>query len=300
MLKIEDLKINSVYTNDEISEVFKCSKYGGMKKSKKTNSLVLIAKHNDSSYADEWTEEGILNYTGMGLFGDQDVDYRYNKDLGHSNETDISVYLFESFLDNEYYYRGEVYLCGEVFAAIEPDKEGNDRVVYKFPIKPKEDYHQFTINESSLKCNEKEQTKNVQKLDKFVIKSRAKNHKSKNITREVIANYRHRDPYVAEYTKNRALGICDLCHNPAPFKKKNGEAYLEEHHVITLADGGPDAIYNTVALCPNCHKKVHVLNHKDDVFNLKRTIFNYLKNDNDEKNLKFFNNLFTEYQKINN
>lgn len=184
--------------------------------------------------------------------------------------------------------------------AIEPDKEGNDRVVYKFPIKPKEDYHQFTINESSLKCNEKEQTKNVQKLDKLVIKSRAKNHKSKNITREVIANYRHRDPYVAEYTKNRALGICDLCHNPAPFKKKNGDAYLEEHHVITLADGGPDAIYNTVALCPNCHKKVHVLNHKDDVSNLKRTIFNYLKNDNDEKNLKFFNDLFTEYQKINN
>ena len=236
----------------------------------------------------------------MGLFGDQDVDYRYNKDLGHSNETDISVYLFESFLDNEYYYRGEVYLCGEVFVAIEPDKEGNDRVVYKFPIKSKEDYHQFTINESSLKCNEKEQTKNVQKLDKLVIKSRAKNHKSKNITREVIANYRHRDPYVAEYTKNRALGICDLCHNPAPFKKKNGDAYLEEHHVITLADGGPDAIYNTVALCPNCHKKVHVLNHKDDVSNLKRTIFNYLKNDNDEKNLKFFNDLFTEYQKINN
>ncbi|MEI3508351.1 MAG: HNH endonuclease [Bacilli bacterium] len=96
------------------------------------------------------------------------------------------------------------------------------------------------------------------------------------------------------------MGICDLCHNPAPFKKKNGEAYLEEHHVITLADGGPDAIYNTVALCPNCHKKVHVLNHKDDVSNLKRTIFNYLKNDNDEKNLKFFSNLFTEYQKINN
>lgn len=34
---------------------------------------------------------------------------------------------------------------------------------------------------------------------------------------------------------------------------------MEEHHVIRLADGGSDSIDNAVALCPNCHRKIHVV-----------------------------------------
>jgi 5-methylcytosine-specific restriction protein A len=61
-----------------------------------------------------------------------------------------------------------------------------------------------------------------------------------------------------------ADGLCDLCEQPAPFQNKAKEAYLECHHIIWLAQGGEDTIANAVALCPNCHRKMHVLNEKAD------------------------------------
>jgi 5-methylcytosine-specific restriction protein A len=33
--------------------------------------------------------------------------------------------------------------------------------------------------------------------------------------------------------------------------------------VVKLAGGGSDSIDNTVALCPNCHRKVHVIGTKE-------------------------------------
>ena len=54
-----------------------------------------------------------------------------------------------------------------------------------------------------------------------------------------------------------ANGRCDLCQLPAPFLRLDGTPYLEVHHITTLAEGGEDSIRNTVALCPNCHRKVH-------------------------------------------
>ena len=67
-------------------------------------------------------------------------------------------------------------------------------------------------------------------------------------------------------------GKCELCRQPAPFQKKNGEPYLETHHIIWLAKGGEDTVNNTVALCPNCHKKMHSLNLQSDVKQLKEAI----------------------------
>lgn len=74
-----------------------------------------------------------------------------------------------------------------------------------------------------------------------------------------------RDRYVNEYAKRRAHGICQLCDKPAPFTDCNGKPFLETHHIIWLADEGTDSIENTVALCPNCHRKMHILNLSEDV-----------------------------------
>ncbi|MBF5010719.1 HNH endonuclease [Burkholderia pseudomultivorans] len=56
----------------------------------------------------------------------------------------------------------------------------------------------------------------------------------------------------------RANGVCELCEEPAPFlRKKDRTPYLEVHHNKRLADGGEDTIENAIALCPNCHRKLH-------------------------------------------
>ena len=62
-----------------------------------------------------------------------------------------------------------------------------------------------------------------------------------------------RCPRVKAKVLRAAAGKCELCAEPAPFKKSNGLPYLEVHHVLRLADGGADKTFNAVALCPNCH-----------------------------------------------
>ena len=79
-----------------------------------------------------------------------------------------------------------------------------------------------------------------------------------------------RNPHVAEFAKRRARGKCELCKRPAPFKNASNEPYLESHHIAWLARGGADRPENTVALCPNCHRKMHVVNDAKDVRTLQR------------------------------
>jgi len=74
----------------------------------------------------------------------------------------------------------------------------------------------------------------------------------------MIASRFKRNPYIVEYAKRIANGICQDCKQPAPFINKiTKEPFLEIHHIIPLADGGKDTIKNTIALCPNCHRKRH-------------------------------------------
>jgi 5-methylcytosine-specific restriction protein A len=74
-----------------------------------------------------------------------------------------------------------------------------------------------------------------------------------------------RDPLVKAWVLQNANGTCELCRKPGPFCNKAGEWFLEEHHVVSLDDGGPDTIENTVALCPNCHRKCHLSPEADKI-----------------------------------
>jgi 5-methylcytosine-specific restriction protein A len=76
-----------------------------------------------------------------------------------------------------------------------------------------------------------------------------------SVTSSVTA-YR-RDPAVRAWVLLRANGVCECCGVAAPFLDSEGSPYLEVHHVRQLADGGSDRVSNTVALCPNCHRRMH-------------------------------------------
>ncbi len=295
---IDDFIIGNIYSNNEIASTFKCSNMGGMRRSIATNSLVLIAKHVNPLYDDQWTEEGILNYTGMGTVGDQSISFAQNKTLATAKQNNIKVYLFESYKENEYYFCGEVELCGRIFTAREIDAEGNLRNVLKFPLRRIDVSNKTIINIEDIENSEKEKAKIVRKLSQEEIKEKVKNIKSNVVTKEVKTVYRERNQFIAEYTKNRTNGICDLCGEPAPFFDKNGKPYLESHHVITLANGGPDVIYNTVAICPNCHRKIHILNNREDTEKLEKILLKYLLAEEDEENIIKYNELFKEQKEF--
>jgi 5-methylcytosine-specific restriction endonuclease McrA len=66
-----------------------------------------------------------------------------------------------------------------------------------------------------------------------------------------------RSSKIRRYVKQRANGYCEGCGDPAPFNSKTGEPYLHAHHVHELSDGGKDTPDTVIALCPNCHYRVH-------------------------------------------
>lgn len=70
-----------------------------------------------------------------------------------------------------------------------------------------------------------------------------------------------RSQEVKDYVKARADGLCEGCNEPAPFTSETGEPYLHAHHIHELSKGGPDTPDTVIALCPNCHYRVH---HGDD------------------------------------
>lgn len=81
-----------------------------------------------------------------------------------------------------------------------------------------------------------------------------RNPQRKLVTLEVIV----RNPDVVASALFRAEGKCEHCTQAAPFiRRRDNTPYLEVHHKKHLADGGEDTLDNAIALCPNCHRKMH-------------------------------------------
>lgn len=79
-----------------------------------------------------------------------------------------------------------------------------------------------------------------------------------------------RSKLVADTAKARAKGHCQLCKKPAPFFYGDGKPCLESHHIIPISEQGIDELENVVALCPNCHRKMHLLHLDVDVKKLMK------------------------------
>ena len=131
-MRINDLVIGSIYSNDEIMSAFGCGNVGGMRRSRSTNTLVLIYNHTQM-YDDAW-KGNILHYTGMGKRGDQSLHGNQNITLYESNTNGVKLHLFEAYHRGEYTYRGQVKLAGEPYQEIQKDADGNSRKVWMFPL----------------------------------------------------------------------------------------------------------------------------------------------------------------------
>ena len=79
-----------------------------------------------------------------------------------------------------------------------------------------------------------------------------------------------RDPNVVAWVLKEANGHCEVCDEPAPFLRDNNQPFLEAHHVVPLAEGGPDIISNAVGCCPNCHRELH---HGTNRFELRNNLY---------------------------
>jgi 5-methylcytosine-specific restriction protein A len=140
-----------------------------------------------------------------------------------------------------------------------------------------EDVLKAPINEGAevFRRWEKENDKRSGALPFDLLKERAEQAPLK--TREIVVQsvLRIRSSDVSVFAKKRANGVCDLCRKPAPFNNPSGEPFLESHHIDWLSNDGKDGIDNVVALCPNCHRQMHILDNLEDRNKLKKRIQDY-------------------------
>lgn len=127
-----------IYSNADICNIFKCAPQGGMRRSLQTNTLVLISNqtlsNEDNPYHDSW-KDSVFHFTGMGLSGDQSLEFMQNRTLAESNTNGVSVHLFEVYQPKQYTYRGRVTLASEPIKSRQKDSEGMERIVWIFPLK---------------------------------------------------------------------------------------------------------------------------------------------------------------------
>jgi len=102
----------------------------------------------------------------------------------------------------------------------------------------------------------------------FIIFDLASNHNKHTITINFIPeNDATHIPNYEFYRKMLILlakGRCELCHQNAPFLDKDGLPFLEIF-MVENDDIGEEYQKKLVALCPNCFKKLTVLQDSEDI-----------------------------------
>ena len=129
------LRIGQILKNADVVDTFKCGNMGGMRRSRTTNTLVIVSDYTKGIYHDKWIG-GVLHYTGMGKNGDQDINWSQNATLAACGYNGVDVHLFEVMDAGEYVYCGRIELVDKPYTETQPGEDGVPRKVWMFPIRP--------------------------------------------------------------------------------------------------------------------------------------------------------------------
>jgi 5-methylcytosine-specific restriction enzyme A len=129
-----------------------------------------------------------------------------------------------------------------------PDRNGSSRRLLIFNLLPVTGAPQTDLNESPpLQIP----------LDELRQRAYAAASQGSDATRSGLRHYYERSEDVRAHVLARASGRCEACGADAPFKRKDGTAYLEPHHTRRVSDGGPDHPRWVGAVYPSCHRRIH-------------------------------------------
>ncbi|MDT3436575.1 HNH endonuclease signature motif containing protein [Haloarcula sp. 1CSR25-25] len=243
--------IGDVIRRGELHDRYGGGRRGGIS-SPADNPFVFIFTGEEGEkygYKDEFKPDGKFVYTGAGQEGEMTFDRttntgRWNSDVRDHDENGDELHLFEKSLieDAHVVYLGQ-YSCVDWHRETLPDKNGDERSAIRFRLEhvigASADEEPETVTEEELWEEAKESASDIP------------SHRTSTTTEYETSEA------VREYALSWADGICQGCEEEAPFTNRNGDPYLEAHHVHRLGDGGPDHPDFVIALCPNCHRRVH-------------------------------------------
>lgn len=105
-----------------------------VRRSKTTNTLVIVSDYTKGIYHDKWIV-GVLHYNGMGKNGDQNINWTQNVTLAACGYNDVDVHLFEVMDAGEYVYCGSIELFDKPYIETQSSADGVPRKVWMFPIR---------------------------------------------------------------------------------------------------------------------------------------------------------------------
>lgn len=204
-------------------------------------------------FRDGFREDGTFLYTGEGQVGDMEMKGG-NLAIRNHLANGTQLHLFEIVRKGVVRYAGEAtYLDHSEQHG--PDKHGNLRRIFVFELGLQ------GTSSSGEAAIVGFQQKRVGKLWKMSLRS-LREGATRAPRDSAITQERKRDVYlrsecVRVYVLRRASGSCEGCGSKAPFLATDERPYLETHHIRRVADRGPDHPRWVIALCPNCHRRVH-------------------------------------------
>ena len=205
----------------------------------------------DHGYENKFLEDGTFLYTGQGSEGD--MDWRFaNRSIRDHKQMGKELHLFERKAGGEAYmvtYVGEYEYSDHDWIRL-PDTNQEMRDAIRFHLIPaggREIAADTDITEMSTRSL-------------YQLATRAAPQQSEVESVEASAGGERtylRSDVVREFALQSAAGVCQGCTEDAPFVTDDGSPFLEVHHIRRLSDGGADHPDNVIALCPNCHRRVH-------------------------------------------
>lgn len=239
---------------EEIHGVYGGQGQGGISTPSKHPIVLIFTSDTGESYGyqDQFRSDGTFWYTGEGQVGDMEM-LRGNAAVRDHQENGKELHIFEYVKTAHVRYIGEAQCVGHHIEE-RPDRESNTRNAIIF--------HLALLPEPSSEVKEPKgqygEPKNPsRKLSLSELRHLALQTAMENAsTDQVSRNTAVRSEAIRLYALKRSNGICEGCTAPAPFQGKEGP-FLEVHHLLRLSDGGPDHPENVIALCPNCHRRVH-------------------------------------------
>ena len=197
-------------------------------------------------YADRYRDDGVFEYFGEGQVGDMTLQ-RGNRAIAEHSADGKSLLLFRQAKAGIRFEGEMVYDTYHIKQA--PDRTGAMRNAIVFELRPLDAVIEEV--ESSPATSE---ISNIDDLRARALIAATVGTQTSAASRRTVYQ---RSQDVRAYVLARAEGTCEGCSLPAPFFRTDGTPYLEPHHLRRLSDGGPDHPAHVIALCPNCHRRVH-------------------------------------------
>ncbi|EMA38532.1 HNH endonuclease [Halobiforma nitratireducens] len=251
-IPIEDgtFEVGETYSRWFIHDVLGGERYRGISRTNDQPLLFVFTGDagDDHGYEDEFLEDDTFLYTGEGTVGDMTMDDG-NEAIRTHKQNDDTLHLFENTaLPWIVTYLGQYEYVGHRRTEL-PDENGDLRAAFRFQLAP--------VGGTEVELETTPNSLSEQELFEKATQSAPTPAEHEPTATSSSTRSYPRSDIVRKFALRVADGVCQGCEEDAPFLNDHNEPFLEVHHLTRRSDGGPDAPANVIALCPNCHRRVH-------------------------------------------